>query len=88
MRSVAGRPLGSIRLSDGFAPEVFHPAYANIEVHLGAASGGEQEQIHVALRLALADYASRADRQLMVLDDSLLDSDARRLQRILAEPLT
>jgi len=47
------------------------------------ASGGEQEQLHFATRLALAEVVAGAERNLIVLDDVLMATDAGRLARIM-----
>lgn len=46
-------------------------------------SGGENEQIHFATRLALADRLSAQERQFVVFDDVLMATDPQRLARIL-----
>ena len=47
-------------------------------------SAGEREQIYFATRLALADVLCTGERQVVVLDDPLVDTDADRLSRALA----
>jgi uncharacterized protein YhaN len=44
-------------------------------------SGGEQEQIHLAVRLALADVLTENEPFPVVLDDALLATDDARLGR-------
>ena len=46
-------------------------------------SSGEREQIYFATRLALADVLATDERQVVVLDDPLVDTDADRLSRVL-----
>jgi len=46
-------------------------------------SGGEQEQLYLIARLALADVLAKEERQLVVLDDVLNATDAGRLARLL-----
>jgi hypothetical protein len=46
-------------------------------------SGGEQEQLHLATRLALAEVLAKDERQLVVLDDVLLATDTGRMARVL-----
>ncbi|MFN7923859.1 MAG: AAA family ATPase [Bryobacteraceae bacterium] len=45
-------------------------------------SGGETEQVHLAVRLALADLLAAGGRQLVVLDDVLTATDSARMERI------
>ena len=46
-------------------------------------SGGEQELIHLAVRLALAENLTRSEKHMIVLDDVLLSTDDSRLALIL-----
>jgi uncharacterized protein YhaN len=46
-------------------------------------SAGEQEQIYFATRLALAEVLSEGERQVLVLDDPLVNTDPERLPRVL-----
>jgi uncharacterized protein YhaN len=50
---------------------------------LESLSGGEREQLHLAVRLALAEVLSGGERQLVVLDDVLTATDTARLARVL-----
>ena len=52
-------------------------------VEIDNISGGEQEQLYLATRLALADVLTRDERQLVVLDDVLTSTDAERLARVM-----
>lgn len=80
---ITGAPLGQLRLDDQLAPSAFAPAAAPAEVALSQLSGGENEQVHFATRLALADALSAAEPQLAVFDDVLMATDPARFQRIL-----
>jgi len=79
----AGRPLADLRLSIDFSETAISPAEAGREAALEEMSGGEQEQILLAVRLALAENLTRAERHMVVLDDVLLNTDDQRLVRIL-----
>ncbi len=81
---IAGRRLGRIRMAETLVPDTVQPDAAAEAVGLESLSGGEQEQLHLAARLALAEVLSRAERQLVVLDDVLTATDAGRLARVLA----
>ena len=52
-------------------------------VDMEALSGGEVEQVHFAVRLALASATGSEERQLLVLDDTLMATDRIRFPRIL-----
>ena len=71
LQRIAGRRLGSIRVGDGFEPTSVVPESMVEAVILENLSGGEQEQLYLATRLALAEVLGRDHRQLVVLDDVL-----------------
>jgi uncharacterized protein YhaN len=79
----AGRPLAGLQLSVDFSETAISPTEAGREAALGEMSGGEQEQVLLAVRLALAENLTRAERHMVVLDDVLLNTDDQRLARIL-----
>jgi uncharacterized protein YhaN len=60
------------------------PPGAPVPVGLDLVSGGEAEQVHFAVRLALAEMLAQAEPQLVVFDDVLLSTDDERLGRMLA----
>ncbi|MBI4284912.1 MAG: hypothetical protein HY670_03295, partial [Chloroflexi bacterium] len=82
VQRICGLRPGRVKLDDSFVPEGIIPT-AEGPVPLESASGGEREQVYLATRLALADVLARKERQLVVLDDVLLSTDAPRLARIL-----
>lgn len=84
LRQITGAPLGELQLTAGLAPHALAPASWSEAVELRQFSGGENEQIHFATRLALADRLSVRERQLVVFDDVLMATDPERLERILA----
>ncbi len=77
--------FGGLELDSGrWTPAQVHPAAApGVKVEPERISGGEQEQLYLALRLALADVLTEDEPHLVVLDDVLLATDAARLERIL-----
>lgn len=83
LQQITGAPLGALRLTAGLAPGTLVPASWNEAVELKQLSGGENEQIHFATRLALADRLSAQERQFVVFDDVLMATDPQRLARIL-----
>lgn len=80
---IAGRRLGNLKIGQGFDPEYVIPEIVGTSITLDNVSGGEQEQIFLATRLALADVLAKEERQLVVLDDVLTVTDTGRLARVL-----
>jgi uncharacterized protein YhaN len=78
----AGRSVGEIVLADDFRADGVIPEWGGGRRNISIFSGGEQEQIHLAVRLALADHCAANEKQVMVLDDSLLNTDNLRLKRV------
>lgn len=83
LHRIASRRLGSIRLGEAFQPCAVLPDPAGDAVEMENISGGEQEQLYLATRLALAEVLAREQRQLVVLDDVLTATDAGRLARVM-----
>jgi len=82
-RRIAGSRLGRVRLDEGLAPGAVAPERSEEPVGEGQLSGGEREQLHLAVRLALAEVLARDERQLVVLDDVLTATDTGRMARVL-----
>ncbi len=82
LQRIAGTKLGRVQLDETFAPVNVVPDSADSPVSVYNASGGEREQIYLATRLALAEVLAKGERQLVVLDDVLLATDAGRLARV------
>jgi uncharacterized protein YhaN len=80
---IVGTHFAGVRLDESLAPVGIVPRVSGKEVMLGSASGGEQEQVHFATRLALADLLAKKERQLVVFDDVLTFTDTGRLSRVL-----
>lgn len=85
LRRVAGARMRSINLSDELAPWAVELTEAEDAVALENLSGGEREQVYIAVRLALAELLTRdaGRRELVVLDDVLTFTDDERLKRVL-----
>jgi uncharacterized protein YhaN len=85
LHRIAGVRMGSISLSDELAPWAVEPAEAEDAIDLEDLSGGEREQVYVAVRLALAELLTKdaGRRELVVLDDVLTFTDDERLKRVL-----
>ncbi len=84
LQRIAGTRLGTVQLADRFHPQAVTPRMASTEVTLLDLSGGEKEQVHLAVRLALAEVLAGDDRRFLVLDDILTATDTGRLARILS----
>jgi uncharacterized protein YhaN len=84
IQRIAGTRLGNVQLADKFQPQSVAPRMASSEVTLPDLSGGETEQVHLAVRLALAEVLAAGDRRFLVLDDILTATDTGRLARILS----
>jgi uncharacterized protein YhaN len=82
-RRIAGAALGAIRLDESFLPNHVVAESIDATVAMDEISGGEREQVHLAVRLALADSLFDGQRQLVVFDDVLTATDAARLARVL-----
>lgn len=83
LQRIAGRRLGSIKVGDGFVPSGVVPELMADSVHVDNLSGGEQEQLYLATRLALADVLRKGELQMVVLDDVLTSTDAGRLAKVM-----
>jgi DNA repair exonuclease SbcCD ATPase subunit len=84
LHRIAGARLGNVELADRFHPQAVRPRISDTEVGLTDLSGGEKEQVHLAVRLALAEVLAGGDRRFLVLDDILTATDTGRLARILS----
>ncbi len=84
LQRIAGTRLGSVQLADRFQPQAVTPRIASTEVTLLDLSGGEKEQVHLAVRLALAEVLAGDRRRFLVLDDTLTATDTGRLARVLS----
>lgn len=80
---IVGPRLGNLKLTEAFVPEAVRPELATDPVPLQNLSSGEQEQLYLVARLALADVLAKNQRQLVVLDDVLNATDSARLARLL-----
>lgn len=83
LQRIAGRRLGRIQVGAAFDPAAVLPESLEQGVTPDNLSGGEQEQLYLATRLALAEVLAREERQLVVLDDVLTATDAGRLARVM-----
>lgn len=78
-----GKKYSGINLSKSIKPTSVDIMGGSGEAELESLSFGTQEQIWCLFRLALGKFLSKEDRQLVVLDDPLVNTDYARLQRML-----
>jgi DNA repair protein SbcC/Rad50 len=83
LERIVGRPFARIQLDDGMNLKSVHPEGCIQAAPVEQMSAGEQEQIYFATRLALAEVLSEGARQVLVLDDPLVNTDPERLPRVL-----
>ena len=83
LERISGRPLARVQLGDGMALESVQPQGCSANATVDQMSAGEQEQIYFATRLALAEVLAEKERQVLVLDDPLVNTDTDRLARVL-----
>ena len=80
---IVGSPSGDLILEESLKPAGFLPRGIKKTVDVNSLSGGEKEQLHFAVRLALATTVGNDERQLLVLDDAFMATDPVRFRRIL-----
>lgn len=84
LREITGGFAEGVVLEGGsWSPQAVRPAVAPVTVETDQISGGEQEQLHLAVRLALADILTEKEPFPVALDDALLSTDDARLDRVL-----
>jgi chromosome segregation ATPase len=86
LQRITAKRIGDISLNDDLAPWGVEAAEADKAIDLEILSGGEREQVQVAVRLALAELLTKdaGQRRLVVLDDVLTATDDERLSRVSA----
>jgi uncharacterized protein YhaN len=80
LERIVGRPFARIRLGDAMKLESVQPVGCSSGAALEQMSSGEREQIYFATRLALADVLGTQERQVVVLDDPLVDTASPRIR--------
>jgi DNA repair exonuclease SbcCD ATPase subunit len=83
LERIVGRPFARIQLGEGMELKSVRPEGCNQAAPAEQMSAGEKEQIYFATRLALAEVLSEGERQVLVLDDPLVNTDPERLPRVL-----
>ncbi len=82
LQRIAGTRFDDVQFNESLLPSGVSPKSVDDTVSLDQLSGGEREQVHFAVRMALADVAFHQERQLVVLDDVFTYTDTTRLARI------
>ena len=80
---ICGNREGAVLLGPSMRPSGFVPKESKEATDVEGLSGGEKEQLHFAVRMALAHSLEGEERRLLVLDDTLMATDGIRLPRIL-----
>lgn len=75
--------IRQVKLNETLLPDTCLPDSTDVSVLLREFSGGEQEQIHFVVRLALAEALAREERQFVVFDDVLTATDSKRVAKLL-----
>jgi uncharacterized protein YhaN len=83
LQCIGGHHLSALRFDEKLGLAGITPSAHSEVVDTENLSGGEQEQVHLAVRLALAQVLARDERQMVVLDDILIATDSARFARIL-----
>lgn len=82
LRRIGLSKVSSLAIGDNFLLRGVVPDQLAAEVETSVLSSGEQEQVHLSIRLAMAQLVAKSERQVLVLDDVLVATDARRLAAI------
>lgn len=83
MNVLLGTKYGSVQFDRGIKPASINVNAWKTNASLDVLSFGTQEQIWYLFRLALGKLLSSQERQLVVLDDPLANTDVSRLRRAL-----
>lgn len=80
-QKIAGTGLSEVRLGEAFGASGVSSGGNTASV--SALSGGEREQLHLSVRLALAEVLASGGRTLAVFDDVLTATDSPRFKNVL-----
>lgn len=72
----------ALRIDDALKPTGVHVARYGADLPLTSLSHGAQEQVVVLLRLAIGVLVSGGERNLVVIDDRLVNADPVRMKRL------
>ncbi len=79
---LTGRDYAELMLDDQLLPRGLVSARYDEPLPLDSLSYGSYEQIVILLRLAIGVLLSREERQLVILDDRLVNADDERMPRL------
>ena len=84
LRELTGGRFDSISVNEFLQPDAVMLSDKMNKISLASLSYGTSEQVVVLVRLAIATIISKNERNLVVLDDRLVNADPIRLQRMLS----
>lgn len=83
LQDVSNSRYDLLEFADGFAPTSIRLNGRTETVSIHTLSGGAREQLSLLVRLTLGEIASKQQKQLVVLDDPLINTDDLRLLKTL-----
>lgn len=87
MKRIGGSKFSVVELKQDFIPQYVLPDVTSKDpessVSIQNISGGENEQLHFAVRIALAETLIKDERHFMLLDDVLTATDSDRMGRVI-----
>lgn len=83
MKRIGGSKFSVVELKQDFIPQKVLPDVSSDSVSIQNISEGENEQLHFAVRIALAETLIKDERHFMLLDDILTATDSDRMGRVL-----
>lgn len=81
LERIIGREKYNVNLSKGIKPDTIKPTTWNTKADTDLLSYGTKEQIAFSFRLSLGNILSEEEKQLVILDDPLANTDNPRLHR-------
>ncbi len=84
LAELTGEAYDAIELDEQLLPHALRSTRYRARLPLDSLSHGTHEQVAVLVRLAMAMLLSRDERQLVVLDDRLVNADRDRMERLCA----
>lgn len=82
LRLLTEENYDALKIDHDLKPTGVHMARYNEELPLTSLSHGAQEQVVVLLRLGIAVLVSKDERNLVVIDDRLVNADSVRMKRL------
>ncbi len=82
LRLLTEETYDALQIDHDLKPTSVRMTRYNTDLPLGSLSHGTQEQVVVLLRLGIAVLVSKAERNLVVIDDRLVNADPVRMKRL------